>query len=73
MFGGFGRAALGMVQAKTGNLNTVLSLAGIVSDASGRPLAFAVMADQIPRGQLVPAAGVIDRMATALAGCGCHG
>jgi hypothetical protein len=31
-----------------------------------------VMADQIPRGELVPAAGVIDRMATALAGCGCH-
>jgi len=73
VFGGFGRAALGMVQAKTGNLNTVLSLAGIVSDASGRPLAFAVMADQIPRGELVPAAGVIDRMATTLAGCGCHG
>ena len=73
VFGGFGPTALGMVQAKTGNLNTVLSLAGIVSDASGRPLAFAVMADQIPRGELVPAAGVIDRMATTLAGCGCHG
>jgi len=73
VFGGFGPTALGMVQAKTGNLNTVLALAGIVSDASGRPLAFAVMADQIPRGELVPAASVIDRMATALAGCGCHG
>jgi serine-type D-Ala-D-Ala carboxypeptidase/endopeptidase (penicillin-binding protein 4) len=73
VFGGFGPAALGMVQAKTGNLNTVLSLAGIVSDASGRPLAFAIMADQVPRGELGPAAGVIDRMATALAGCGCHG
>lgn len=73
VFGGFGPAALGRVQAKTGNLNTVLSLAGIVSDASGRPLAFAVMADQVPRGELTVAAGVIDRMATALAGCGCHG
>jgi D-alanyl-D-alanine carboxypeptidase/D-alanyl-D-alanine-endopeptidase (penicillin-binding protein 4) len=73
VFGGFGPAALGAVQAKTGNLNTVLSLAGIVSDASGRPLAFAIMADQVPRGELGPAAGVIDRMATALAGCGCHG
>jgi serine-type D-Ala-D-Ala carboxypeptidase/endopeptidase (penicillin-binding protein 4) len=73
VFGGFGPAALGMVRAKTGNLNTVLSLAGIVSDASGRPLAFAVMADQVPRGELGPAAGVIDRMATALASCGCHG
>jgi serine-type D-Ala-D-Ala carboxypeptidase/endopeptidase (penicillin-binding protein 4) len=72
VFGGFGHAALGVVQAKTGNLNTVLSLAGIVSDASGRPLAFAFMADQVPRGQLGPAASVIDRMATALAGCGCR-
>jgi serine-type D-Ala-D-Ala carboxypeptidase/endopeptidase (penicillin-binding protein 4) len=73
VFGGFGHAALGMVRAKTGNLSTVLSLAGIVSDASGRPLAFAVMADHVPRGELGPAAGVIDRMATALASCGCHG
>jgi serine-type D-Ala-D-Ala carboxypeptidase/endopeptidase (penicillin-binding protein 4) len=72
VFGGFGPAALGVVQAKTGNLSTVLSLAGIVSDASGRPLAFAFMADQVPRGQLGAAAGVIDRMATALAGCGCR-
>ncbi|HEY6279885.1 MAG TPA: D-alanyl-D-alanine carboxypeptidase/D-alanyl-D-alanine-endopeptidase [Streptosporangiaceae bacterium] len=72
VFGGFGPAALGMVQAKTGNLSTVVSLAGIVSDASGRPLAFAFMADQVPRGQLGPAASVIDRMATALAGCGCR-
>ncbi len=73
VFGGFGPAALGAVQAKTGNLNTVLSLAGIVSDASGRPLAFAIMADQVQRGELGAAAGVIDQMATALAGCGCHG
>ncbi len=72
VFGGFGPAALGRVQAKTGNLNTVLSLAGIVSDASGRPLAFAFMADHVPRGQLGQAAGVIDQMATALAGCGCR-
>jgi D-alanyl-D-alanine carboxypeptidase len=44
----------------------------MVSDASGRPLAFAIMADKIPRGELGPAADVIDRMATALASCGCH-
>jgi hypothetical protein len=30
------------------------------------------MADQLPRGQLVHAAGVIDAMATTLAGCGCR-
>src|SRR5215813_5624166 len=72
VFGHFGRAALGTVQAKTGNLTRVVSLAGIVRDASGRLLAFAFMADQLPRGQLVRAAGVIDQMATALAGCGCR-
>jgi D-alanyl-D-alanine carboxypeptidase/D-alanyl-D-alanine-endopeptidase (penicillin-binding protein 4) len=72
VFGNFGPAALGMVQAKTGNLTRVVSLAGIVSDADGRLLAFAFMADQLPRGQLVHAAGVIDAMATTLAGCGCR-
>jgi D-alanyl-D-alanine carboxypeptidase/D-alanyl-D-alanine-endopeptidase (penicillin-binding protein 4) len=72
VFGNFGAAALGTVQAKTGNLNRVVSLAGVASDAGGRLLAFAFMADRLPRGQLVHAAGVIDAMATALAGCGCR-
>ena len=72
VFGNFGPAALGTVQAKTGNLTRVVSLAGVVSDASGRLLAFAFMADRLPDGQLVHAAGVIDAMATALAGCGCR-
>jgi D-alanyl-D-alanine carboxypeptidase/D-alanyl-D-alanine-endopeptidase (penicillin-binding protein 4) len=72
VFGNFGAAALGTVQAKTGNLTRVVSLAGIVNDAGGRLLAFAFMADRLPRGQLVHAAGVIDAMATALAGCGCR-
>ena len=72
VFGNFGPAALGTVRAKTGNLTRVVSLAGIVSDADGRLLAFAFMADRLPGGQLVHAAGVIDAMATALAGCGCR-
>jgi serine-type D-Ala-D-Ala carboxypeptidase/endopeptidase (penicillin-binding protein 4) len=72
VFGNFGPAALGTVQAKTGNLTRVVSLAGIVSDAGGRLLAFAFMADRLPPGQLVQAASVIDAMATALAGCGCR-
>ena len=73
VFGGFGPAALGMVRAKTGNLTKVASLAGIIDDASGQLLAFAFMADQIPKGSQLPAAaGGIDAMATALAGCGCR-
>jgi D-alanyl-D-alanine carboxypeptidase len=72
VFGNFGSAALGQIQAKTGNLTRVVSLAGVANDASGRLLAFAFMADRLPQGQLVKAAGVIDAMATALAGCGCR-
>jgi D-alanyl-D-alanine carboxypeptidase/D-alanyl-D-alanine-endopeptidase (penicillin-binding protein 4) len=73
VFGSFGAAALGVVRAKTGNLSKVASLAGLVDDASGQVLAFAFMADQIPKGSMLPAAAAtIDAMATALAGCGCR-
>ena len=73
VFGSFGPQALGMVRAKTGNLTKVASLAGIATDASGQVLAFAFMADQIPKGSQLPgAAAAIDAMATALAGCGCR-
>jgi serine-type D-Ala-D-Ala carboxypeptidase/endopeptidase (penicillin-binding protein 4) len=73
VFGSFGPQALGVVRAKTGNLNKVASLAGLVDDASGRVLAFAFMADQIPKASMLPAAAsTIDAMATALAGCGCR-
>jgi D-alanyl-D-alanine carboxypeptidase/D-alanyl-D-alanine-endopeptidase (penicillin-binding protein 4) len=62
-----------MVRAKTGNLAKVASLAGIAADTSGQALAFAFMADQIPKGSQLPAAAAaIDAMATALAGCGCR-
>jgi serine-type D-Ala-D-Ala carboxypeptidase/endopeptidase (penicillin-binding protein 4) len=65
-------AALGAVRAKTGNLSTVTTLAGMVTDASGRTLEFAFMADQIPSAaSLKTAADAIDEAATALANCGC--
>ena len=73
VFGSFGPRALGVVRAKTGNLTKVASLSGIVYDASGQVLAFAFMADRIPKGSMLPAAAAtIDAMATALAGCGCR-
>lgn len=72
VFGGFGRAALGAVRAKTGNLSRVVSLTGLVTDRQGRVLAFAFMADHLPAGQLMNGARVLDSMATALAGCGCR-
>jgi len=73
VFSGIGGAALGSVRAKTGNLGTVASLAGLAHDASGAVLVFAVMADQIPSaGLLQQAANAIDAAASALAGCGCR-
>jgi len=73
VFAGIGGAALGSVRAKTGNLGTVTSLAGLVEDKNGRVLAFALMADQIPSaGMLQAAANAIDAAAVALAGCGCR-
>jgi serine-type D-Ala-D-Ala carboxypeptidase/endopeptidase (penicillin-binding protein 4) len=73
VFSGISGAAVGSVRAKTGNLGTVTSLAGLVYDASGQVLAFALMADQIPSaGMLQTAANAIDAAASALAGCGCR-
>lgn len=61
-------AAAGVARVKTGTLAGVGSLAGVVADRSGRLLAFAVLAT--PGGR---SAGeeALDRVAAALAGCGC--
>jgi serine-type D-Ala-D-Ala carboxypeptidase/endopeptidase (penicillin-binding protein 4) len=72
VFGALGQPALGVVRAKTGNLATVASLAGIAYDKNGQLLAFAFMADQLPASGLVPGADQLTRLATALAGCGCQ-
>jgi D-alanyl-D-alanine carboxypeptidase/D-alanyl-D-alanine-endopeptidase (penicillin-binding protein 4) len=73
VFSGIGGAALGSVRAKTGNLGTVTSLAGLVDDKNGQTLVFAFMADQIPSARMLrAAANAIDTAATALAGCGCR-
>ena len=72
MFAEAGRAALGLVRAKTGNLTTVAALAGIAYARNGQLLAFAVMADQLQAGALDQAGRQIARLATALAGCGCR-
>ena len=72
VFGALNAAARGMVRAKTGNLDTVVSLAGLADDRDGTVLAFAFMADKVPSARdLLPAAAQIGKLADALAGCGC--
>jgi len=62
----------GVVRAKTGTLARVSALAGLVVDADGRLLAFAVMTVSIPPGGRTAAEDVLDRFAARLAGCGCR-
>lgn len=62
----------GLVRAKTGNLSTVAALAGTADAGDGQLLAFAIMADKIPRSRLGTAATAMVDFATALARCGCR-
>ncbi|MFN8075013.1 MAG: D-alanyl-D-alanine carboxypeptidase/D-alanyl-D-alanine-endopeptidase [Kineosporiaceae bacterium] len=64
------RPGAGLVRAKTGTLTGVTSLAGLVTDADGRLLAFAVMADRT--GPTPAARDAVDTLAAVLAGCGCR-
>jgi serine-type D-Ala-D-Ala carboxypeptidase/endopeptidase (penicillin-binding protein 4) len=62
-----GRAAAGYLRAKTGSLTATNSLAGIVTDASGRVLTFAFISNNAgPTGRTA-----IDALAAALRSCGC--
>ena len=75
-FGGIGGvaggAARGVVRAKTGNLSTVATLAGLAYDKAGTLLLFAIMAPRVPSADQLPqAATAIDAAAAGLAGCGC--
>ena len=66
---GSGGSAAGVVRAKTGTLSGVSALAGVAVDADGRLLAFAVVADAA--GNTFQAEAALDRVAAAIASCGC--
>ncbi|GAA0949634.1 D-alanyl-D-alanine carboxypeptidase/D-alanyl-D-alanine endopeptidase [Nonomuraea longicatena] len=57
------KGEVGLVRAKTGTLNNVNTLAGFATDAQGRLLTFAFMADKVP----VNAEPVLDRLAAIVA------
>ncbi|MEU3272736.1 D-alanyl-D-alanine carboxypeptidase/D-alanyl-D-alanine-endopeptidase [Saccharomonospora sp. NPDC006951] len=59
----------GWVRGKTGTLDGVNTLAGVVLDADGRVLVFALMSSG---GSIEPARGALDDIAAALRGCGCR-
>lgn len=63
--------AAGFMRAKTGSLTGVTTLAGVVTTADGRVLAFATLADGMEYGQARPKAA-IDDFVLALADCGCQ-
>ncbi|MFI9332571.1 D-alanyl-D-alanine carboxypeptidase/D-alanyl-D-alanine-endopeptidase [Kitasatospora sp. NPDC052868] len=62
--------AAGLVRAKTGSLSGVNTLAGLVVDAEGRQLSFAVMTRTAAPVDTARAA--MDRIVARLAACGCH-
>jgi D-alanyl-D-alanine carboxypeptidase/D-alanyl-D-alanine-endopeptidase (penicillin-binding protein 4) len=65
-------AGAGLVRAKTGTLNAVLSLTGYVVDADSRLLVFSFLGNDLAGGSTA-AKPAVDRAAATLAACGCRG
>jgi D-alanyl-D-alanine carboxypeptidase/D-alanyl-D-alanine-endopeptidase (penicillin-binding protein 4) len=63
--------AAGRVRAKTGTLNAVSALAGLLRTADGRLLAFDLTTNAVPLGSNRRAERVLDALAARLAACGC--
>jgi D-alanyl-D-alanine carboxypeptidase/D-alanyl-D-alanine-endopeptidase (penicillin-binding protein 4) len=65
-------AARGVVRAKSGSLQGVVSLTGILPDADGRLLTFAAIAADVASGEGLAARVALERIAAALLSCGCR-
>jgi D-alanyl-D-alanine carboxypeptidase/D-alanyl-D-alanine-endopeptidase (penicillin-binding protein 4) len=59
------------VRAKTGTLNAVSALAGLLRTADGQLLAFDLTANAVPLGANRRAERALDALAARLAACGC--
>jgi serine-type D-Ala-D-Ala carboxypeptidase/endopeptidase (penicillin-binding protein 4) len=66
-------AGLGMVRAKTGTLTGVHGLTGTVTSRDGAVMSFVAIADRVDPVNSLDAQDLVDRLAAALAGCGCAG
>jgi D-alanyl-D-alanine carboxypeptidase/D-alanyl-D-alanine-endopeptidase (penicillin-binding protein 4) len=64
-------AAAGVVHAKTGTLDGVVSLAGYLDDAGGRVLSFALVANGVAVNATTKTESALDKVVAGLAGCGC--
>jgi D-alanyl-D-alanine carboxypeptidase/D-alanyl-D-alanine-endopeptidase (penicillin-binding protein 4) len=69
--GGAALPAAGLVRAKTGTLNAVSALAGLVRTADGRLLAFDLTSNSVPLGANRRAERALDALAARFAACGC--
>lgn len=65
-------AGAGVVRAKTGTLTGVHAISGLVTTADGRLLAFAFLTDRTPPELFDGSRVALDKIAAALAGCGCR-
>ena len=64
-------SAAGLVRAKTGTLDGVSALAGLVQTRDGRLLAFDLAAVGVPFAATLQSQAALDRVAAVLASCGC--
>ena len=71
-FVGPAAAGAGVIRAKTGTLNGVVSLAGYLPDASGATLVFAVVVNGVKLNAADVTEVALDSILASLPGCGCH-